>query len=142
MSFSLDISRFVEKAKGNLILVIQKVELDLLVRVVRMTPVDSGRARGNWMVEHGSPPKGEHYPETGDEKKSQAERKSQRFAIDAGTAKIEETEPGGYLYIVNNVPYIIELEDGRSTQAPAGMLRVTLRNYPGIVEQAASELDR
>ena len=137
MSFSLDVSRFVEKANGNMDLVVQKVSLDLLTRVVRMTPVKSGRARGNWMVENGIIPEGERY-----DAKEGGKRAAAGSAIRAAAEKIAESRAGTTVFIANNVPYIVELEDGSSTQAPQGMLRTTLQSYRGIVEDAANEVNR
>ncbi|WP_256203847.1 MULTISPECIES: hypothetical protein [unclassified Pseudomonas] len=37
---------------------------------------------------------------------------------------------------MNNLPYAIPLEYGHSTQAPAGMVRVTLANFQHIVDEA------
>jgi len=34
----------------------------------------------------------------------------------------------------NHVPYIQRLEDGYSTQAPAGMVKITVAEFEGIVE--------
>ncbi|MNJ81742.1 hypothetical protein D3C77_807050 [compost metagenome] len=43
---------------------------------------------------------------------------------------------GQTAFIVNNLPYAIPLEYGHSSQAPAGMVRVTLANFQRIVDEA------
>jgi hypothetical protein len=49
-NFELDIQRFVDKANGNINLVVRKVALDLFTRVIMKSPVDTGRfgAIGRW----------------------------------------------------------------------------------------------
>lgn len=47
-SFTLDVSRWVEKAKAQPELVLRKVALDVQKRVMERTPVDTGRARAGW----------------------------------------------------------------------------------------------
>jgi hypothetical protein len=47
---------------------------------------------------------------------------------------------GHTIYIVNNLPYANALENGHSKQAPSGMVKVTLQEFPGIVSAAAQEV--
>ncbi|WP_342649092.1 hypothetical protein [Pseudomonas sp. REB1044] len=51
-------------------------------------------------------------------------------------AQVEALTIGQTAYIVNNLPYAVPLEYGHSTQAPSGMVRVTLANFQAIVDQA------
>jgi hypothetical protein len=57
-NFTLDIQRFVNKAKGNVDLVIRKVALDLFQTRHMKSPVDTGRFKGNWQVAINSIPPG------------------------------------------------------------------------------------
>lgn len=81
--------------------------------LVLATPVDTGRARANWIPSIGSPVT--DYKETS-------------FDPSGGTtiaAAVELTgslKPGDDFYISNNAPYIGALNDGHSTQAPAGFV--------------------
>ena len=92
------------------------IALQILARVVMMTPVDTGRARGNWQVSINTINIGElsrldsNGPGT----------------IQTESEKIGDVQPGDAIWIHNNLPYIHVLEDGSSAQAPTGMLRVTL----------------
>ena len=43
---------------------------------------------------------------------------------------------GAFAYIINNLPYAIPLEFGHSTQAPGGMVRVTVARFQQIVQEA------
>lgn len=131
-TFALDLSKFAAKAGGNMDLVVRKVSLDLMARVIRRTPVDTGRARANWQVAIETIPVGE----------VEGSDKSGAKTLTAAAATVQSMIAGHVVYLVNNVPYIGVLEDGSSKQAPAGMLEVTLQEYPGIVQLAASEVAR
>ena len=97
-------------------LFVQKIALQVLRGVVLKTPVDTGRARGNWQVTIGEPAEGEVAnldPSGGS-------------TISEGTARILGAINFVVIWVVNNLPYIERLEDGYSTQAPEGMVVVTL----------------
>lgn len=82
--------------------------------VVLRTPVDTGRARANWIVSIDSPSIREL-----DETDS-----SGSSTIAEGTATASRWRLGeGPIYIANSLPYIEPLENGHSDQAPNGMTR-------------------
>jgi hypothetical protein len=101
-------------------IVVKKLLFAGLNGLVNKTPVDTGRARGNWQVTIGSPAEGEN--KSGD-------------PIARGGEVIEKIERigSGLFYISNNVPYIEALENGHSDQAPLGMLAVTLQELNAIL---------
>lgn len=77
--------------------IVRRVAVDLHGRITLRTPVDTGRARAGWgLGEVPSVP---------------------------GIQPITGHQP---VYITNNVPYIVYLEQGSSQQAPIGMVRVSL----------------
>jgi hypothetical protein len=51
-------------------------------------------------------------------------------------AAMSDFTAGQIAYIINNLPYAIPLEFGHSTQAPGGMVRVTVARFQQIVQQA------
>lgn len=51
-------------------------------------------------------------------------------------AGVIEFKAGQTAFIVNNLPYAIPLEFGHSTQAPGGMVRVTVARFQQIVQEA------
>jgi hypothetical protein len=101
----------------SLILMQKKLVLDLLAGVVRKTPVDTGRARGNWQVEVGSVPQGVRNDRDGE---------SEEAIIQAASENLRSLGFAQVVWVANNLEYVVFLEDGSSEQAPAGMLRVTL----------------
>lgn len=127
MSFTADLTKFKVKTTRQAEQVCRKISLDVLSRVIRKTPVDTGRARGNWLVEQGNMPTS-HDPNVTDTTGANA--------LSEGSSVVKEWDIANVLYLMNNVPYILRLEDGYSKQAPAGMVKLTLREYPGIVENA------
>ncbi|MGY2337974.1 hypothetical protein ACW9HW_01845 [Pseudomonas sp. SDO5532_S415] len=59
---------------------------------------------------------------------------------EAATARLVngaiEFKAGETAFIVNNLPYAIPLEFGHSTQAPGGMVRITVARFQQIVQEA------
>lgn len=94
----------------------KKLTLEALRRIVMKTPVDTGRARGNWQVQIGEAPEDE------------IDRidKAGSSTIAEGTAIVKEVFPYVIIHITNNVPYIIYLEEGTSKQASIGMVKTTI----------------
>ena len=85
-----------------------------------------GRFRGNWMFSIGSPD-----TSTVDQVDPGGSRSMARIVNGA-----LEFNAGETAYITNSLPYAIPLEYGHSTQAPSGMVRITLGNFQKIVEEA------
>jgi hypothetical protein len=131
-NFQLDIQRFVDKAKGNVDLVVRKVALDVFRRVILKSPVDTGRFRGNWQVAINSVPPGT----------LATTDKSGGATISRVSSVALGAKAGQVIYLVNNLPYARALEYGWSKQAPAGMVRLTVQEYGAIVTQATSEVPR
>jgi len=85
--------------------------------VVNATPVDTGRARSNWIVNFDSP--------------SAVVREALAEGPAAGSAAIAEAaakiavyngDVNREIHLTNNLPYIGRLNDGYSAQAPAGFV--------------------
>ena len=75
-----------------------------------------GRARGGWQVAIGR---------TTDNDIERIDP-SGSTALSSGLAVIKTAKPFDVVFIYNNVPYIRELEEGSSTQAPNGMVKLTI----------------
>lgn len=129
--FAIDISRFVKKANGNIDVVVRKITFEVFSRVIRKTPVDTGRARGNWIASADRP-----VLVALDGAKSEKQALS-----DAGSVALKQPA-GGVVFLANNLPYIQRLENGWSDQAPAGMVGTTLSEFPGIVSVTVRSVDK
>jgi hypothetical protein len=125
-SFALDLAKFAQQAQEAIDETLQEVVIELGNSLIRMSPVDTGRFRGNWQFSISAPAGG-----TLDTLDKGGGDTSARIAGDALYFKAGETA-----YIVNNLPYAIPLEYGHSDQAPGGMVRITLARFQAIVEEA------
>ncbi len=98
--------------------------MQLLRRVVLKTPVDTGRARGNWQVSLGQPAQGtvDRVGGAGAVTRATVEEARQRMKF---------PQPYAVIYITNNIAYILVLEGGWSQQAPVGMLAVSMEEMHG-----------
>lgn len=127
-NFALQVNRFVQKAKKRQDEAVRKIALELYQKIVIKTPVDTGRARANWAVGLNRMPA------------STTSKTQWRAVKKAAEDLMKRIVAGDIIYITNNLDYIIYLEQGTSQQAPAGMVAVTLREYPGIVQKSVREV--
>lgn len=58
-------------------------------------------------------------------------------SIQAMTNFVNSSTVGGIYWVSNMVPYAQRLEDGHSTQAPRGMVALTVLEFNGILQRAA-----
>lgn len=141
--FASALDRFAKKAPNNAKLIVDKVCIDLLRKVVMRTPVGNreiwasnierksrdlpplpegyvgGRLRGNWNTGIGR-------IDTTDRPAA----KSGRAAIRRARLAVSTREPDSDVYLTNSLPYAERIEyDGHSSQAPAGMLRVSVAEF-------------
>jgi hypothetical protein len=130
-SFALDISKFVNKSHSNVDKVTRKIVFDVIRSVIKKSPVDTGRFKGNWQYGTGEMPTGtlDIYDADG------------RGTLVHLMGQVPQQAAGKVHYIVNNLPYSIRLENGYSSQAPFGIIGLTISEYPGVVRQAAQEVN-
>lgn len=115
-AFNAELRKLTKRLPREAIIVMQrKFAFDALRGVVLKTPVKTGRARGNWQVTVN------RSPENALERKD----KPGQATIDKGTARLTNVPAFAIIYITNNVPYIVYLENGSSEQASQGMVAVT-----------------
>lgn len=107
-------------------LTVQAAALAIDQALVLATPVDTGRARSNWLVSLGGPRAQEIGPYAplpqGTDPEKFGERENAQAAINQGQSEIEKRKPDDFgvsIFISNNVQYIGLLNDGFSAQAPA-----------------------
>lgn len=122
MSWSIPLDQLAQKTGLKLDTVARKVTLDLFTSVVQKSPVDTGRFKANWNV--GTTP-----------------NLSFTASTNAGRGLTEAQKAigipaGGVVYLSNGLPYARRLEYGWSGQAPAGMVRLSVREFRQFVERA------
>lgn len=126
--FNRQVQRFVDNnVKPERLLVFYKrLTLEILRRVVFLTPVDTGRARGNWQLTIAQPAT-EQIPVV---------KGSTPDPVSAGANTLGRLNELDIVYISNNVPYIGFLERGSSDQAPGGMVAVTLGSLSEMFQKS------
>ena len=112
--FRQDLKAFAEHVGVSLTVVRRKVALDLFSKVTLRSPVDTGRFRGSWALSDSEPAGGALPPG--------------QYPADAAAQNItaEFRHPYDSSWVVNNLPYGLALEFGRSDQAPVGMVRISM----------------
>lgn len=115
--FNSALSAAAEKIKKeDFLKFVRSVCLETFKRIVQRTPVDTGRARGNWQVEINAPAAGT------------LEREQWDLVFERGEAKLADIPPFSVIHITNNCVYIYFLEYvRRSKQHPEGMVEITLQ---------------
>ena len=125
MSFAGDIGKANDAIAEALRHKLRSSAIAVLSSVVKRTPVDTGRLRGNWQVDVNSAPSGV------------VEEGMAHQTINAGKRKINKAKGGDTIYIVNNLPYANAIEWGHGeNNEPGGMVGVTVAEFKRIVGDA------
>jgi hypothetical protein len=131
--WSLPIKAYVDRTKGNLNAAVRACALEITARIMVRSPVDTGRFRGNWMIDCDVVPTGFDWDK---------QDPSGGGVIAEATAKLSGYQIGDRIRLRNNLPYSVALEYGHSDQAPQGMVRVTLVEFGAISSRAARKARR
>lgn len=107
---------------------VKKVAMAIDQTVVMATPVDTGRARANWIASL----------DAASSSTTQATDKGGAQAIAAARATINgyDGDTNAEVHITNNLEYIGFLNDGSSAQAPSGFIRKAIRAGVSAVKGA------
>lgn len=129
-SFAQQLQEFRDETLDTMDEVFRRVMIEIGTTVIRLSPVDTGRFRGNWQFTVDAPASAslDNYDPDGHE------------TIAKLVADVQQLSYGQTAYLVNNLIYAIPLEYGHSGQAPAGMVRITLAGFQQMVEQAVREV--
>jgi len=104
---------------------VRKTALAIDQAVVLGTPVDTGRARSNWLVEVGSARSDTIEPYAPGSGRS-TESRNTEAALDQGRSAVARYQNGQEIHITNNLPYISKLNDGSSAQAPENFVETAI----------------
>jgi hypothetical protein len=136
-----DLERWAKKVNQRIDRVITASVFDISSKIIKRTPVDTGRLRGNWQATIGSAALGA------------------LFRTSDPTSEVQilcAQAPGNIYWMVNNLPYATVAEyglwgsgagatdkttrEGFSIQSPYGMVRVTVSEFSSALRKAlASE---
>jgi len=129
-TFVTDVSKFVKKAIENGDALFRQTCQEAAVRIIMLTPVDTGFARGSWWADldrRSNPVEG-------------VNDKNGAITVAAATLVSATAKAGQVWGLNNNAAYIGELEYGHSKKAPSGMVRITAAAMPEIVEEIGRKL--
>ena len=117
--FEVQLNREFAEKKEELHEAVTLISLYALNGVVMKSPVDTGRFRGNWNVAIGAP----DMTTTENVDPSGGETIQRGGAVIATYSSLDNFPP---VFLTNNLPYAVRLEDGYSKQAPGGMVGLTV----------------
>lgn len=128
--FTLDIQAFVAKAKKNPETVMRSVTLKLFSAIIKASPVDSGRFRGNWQTTGVTPATGliAGVDPTGN------------TAVNSAATFITNAPGWDTFTLTNNLPYAERLEYGWSKQAPIGFVRINIARFNSLLAEEAAKV--
>ena len=120
MSLSSDLKRFAQLSIAKQERVVKSSLIQLGNEMEFKSPVDKGTFKSAWIGAIGSP-------------KEFVSKDSARDAVGSLSAMLGGFQVGQVFYYTNSMPYAVKLEYGHSEQAPGGMVRLTARRWPAIV---------
>ena len=127
MSFAKDLDKITLNLAGYTEITVRGILFDLTRLIIKASPVDTGRFRGNWQASVNTP------------KVTQLKRKDRTgtSTITAVNNVLEKFSMGQTFYLTNNLPYARRLEYGsHSKQAPNGFLRINVMRVQSELEKA------
>lgn len=124
--FASIINNWADNTKTNIDSVLQDVVIELGSSVVRLSPVLTGRFKGNWQLAIDVPTTNSliRYDPSGGETIQEIKDNAKGFTA------------GEIAYIQNHVLYGPDLEGGTSRKAPEGMVGITVVRFANIVRAA------
>ncbi len=144
--FAAQIKAFRDKTLRTVDTVVQEATVNIATALVERTPVDKTALRANWQFTADTP---------GAEVDYSLRDLSMNGESTAGAlaAQIRAVSAGHVTYVVNNLPYVLNVEyglypspsrsgktiNGFSTQAPAGVRSVTAIEWPTFVKTAIAK---
>lgn len=128
--FTLDVQAFIAKAKKNPETVMRSVSLKLFSAIIKASPVDTGRFRGNWQTTGVTPATGlvAGVDPTGNK------------AVNSAATFITNAPGWDTFTLTNNLPYAERLEYGWSKQAPTGIVRVNVIRFQQLINEEAAKV--
>ena len=127
MSFAKDLDKITLNLSGYAENMVRATLFNLSYRIIKESPVDTGRFRGNWQASVNTP------------KVTQLKRKDRTgtSTITAVNNVLEKFSMGQTFYLTNNLPYARRLEYGsHSKQAPNGFWRINVMRVQSELEKA------
>lgn len=129
-SFSHDLRRFRSNTEKKLDMIVRKIVFDVYRRIVKRSPVDTGRFRANNQISLNSLPPDSVF-QFG---------KNRGAILRKGQDVLKAFELGDTVFIYNNVVYALALEYGHSQQAPEGIYRISVQELMAHIGAVAGSV--
>jgi len=121
----LDLANSLEKKAAAINAAASQLAVDTALAIVGdlvyHTPVDTTKALSNWTVTLDAPAS-DYLPAFYPGKGGETQVASAQEALALAKAVLAKKQPGQTIFISNNAPYIVRLNDGYSGQQPAGFV--------------------
>jgi len=127
-TFQADLNAFAEKLELNIGVVVEKIGNDLLAKIVKRTPVDTGRMRSSWAVSLSEP--------SGYMPDKEGPFFDAQFPTTIGPITGKTT-----LWIVSNLVYAEPLENGHSKQSPQGMVKISVAEVAAEITTIMGQIE-
>jgi hypothetical protein len=114
--------------------VLKRAAIEVDQKVVFATPVDTGRARSNWIASIGGPAGGTRGAFSPGSKLGLGEGNNAQAAISAARFTINSRSFKQAIFISNNLDYIGDLNNGSSQQAAANFVRQGVQAGAGVIK--------
>ena len=123
-NFAVQLNEAIQDAQNVTLETFRLSVNEAFISAVEKTPVRDGIARNSWFSNLGNSNGGEVAREGSE---------SGQESINAIYAATGKMRLGDSVLLYNNLPYIERLEDGYSLQAPVGMVKTVVADWPQIV---------
>lgn len=131
MASSANVQRVMNELNRFASRVITLIAVEITSNLIASTPVDTGWARANWLPSVGAP---RSSPAGSRESVSSGAQTS-------GLAQLRSYHLNrGAVFIANNVPYIGDLNNGTSRQAPAGFVQSSVLRGVAVAARVSARL--
>lgn len=128
MDFSSQLKQWANKKNLSMHKAIAMTAIRLGTNIIERTPIDTGRAKGNWLPAYGS----------ADTDTSESRTASEAIAALSVKFTVAEVGRNSSIFITNSLPYVNRLEYGYSKQAPNGMVRLSVAEFREILTREAN----
>jgi hypothetical protein len=129
--FAVEMDRLAKRIDAETSKATRQAALTILSRVTLATPVDTGRARANWICAVGSPATGiRQWPDRG------GAGQAAQSSISSGTPIILGAPAGQPIHVTNNLPYIGRLNDGWSKKSPKAFVELSIKSALNALKKA------
>jgi hypothetical protein len=132
VSFELEFKRATEIVINANEKVIRGAALELFGAIIKLTPVDTGRLRGNWQASVNTPLSSV----------SSTTDKGGNSTLTRSKAGIAAFSLSDVIYFTNNLPYAETIENGSGKRRPVGMVKSSIKAFTPYLEKIARKVKK